>query len=464
MRNFGEIPIRSPLAGPSMPEKKELPPVIENSEPKKENSLEKKKVFIEYIKQFDEAHKNKELTPEEKKKRKYKIYAGIALATLATGGYYTNKESIQEVEKSPIKSELISDKNLTPDAYLEEVRKKMNQEYAKEATTQEIKKESQIPKNIEIKKTEEKKEEIPSKERLQKAHNTTIEIQAISRNLLKNDNFFPKKIFSDDFLSAIQAQESGFDKSAQSHKGAVGSMQVMPETIKETLLYINKINTKISFQEKDLTKEYINDLIYLIKQNPDLGKAFGNLYLAEIFNNFEIGKKSLENNWITLGRKKILACYNWGIGKFTRNATNEENWPTETKNYIKNISDDIEIFKIINSQLGIDEHNKKIKIETNKNQKDALPLSLKTSPRMIKESIILELRKFKEDKNIDYSKININEVISYYLGEIKIKEKIEKNTLKKEALEKLIKDLNHRIFKNFVAEKGFIKQKEKSPV
>lgn len=452
MKNFGEILIN--------PEKEKVPqqkmPSNETGDLREIEPIRKKDV-IEHIQQFDKVHHNKELTPEQKKSRRNKIYTGLALIALSGGGYlyekyedYFKKADSQKelVAKESEFSKKLSDKSPESKQELSAIKERLNQEYQKQEK--------------EKNKPETRNDNPPSKERLEKAHRLTIEVQAISRNLLKKDDFFPKKIFSSDFLLAIQAQESGFEKGAQSHKGAVGSMQVMPETIKETLLYINKIDNRLSFEEKDITKEFISDIIYLIKQNPELGKAFGNLYLAEIFNNFEIGKKSLENNWITLGRKKILATYNWGIRKFMKNAADEENWPNETKNYINNISADKKIFDQINSKLGIDENNKKLLIKKETDKKTPNPketLSLKTNPEYIKEAIILEIRKFRDDKNIEFSKMNIEEIINYYLGEIKIKEQLEKKSLKKDEVKKIIKELNFKIFKNFVAKEGLTKER-----
>lgn len=457
MENFGEITINpekkiAPEKISYLEDKKNLEKEITEIKPEKKQS-NKRRALVEYIKKFDKAHKNEGLTPEQKKSRRKKIYTGIALVALSGGGYLYDK--IDDLDEPPrAQKELaIKDDYQTKTDNLSKLREQLNKEYKEKDSKTEKEKIAEI-----------KKDEKPTKERLEKAHNLTIEIQAISRNLLKNDTFFPKKMFSSDFLLAIQAQESGFDKSAQSHKGAVGSMQVMPETIKETLLYVNKIDKRLSFEEKDISKDLVNDLIYLIKQNPELGKAFGNLYLAEIFNNFEIGKKSLENNWISLGRKKILATYNWGIRKFMKNATDEESWPSETKNYIENIFADKKIFDQINAKLGIDENNKKISIEKDKNKKIRETLDLKSNPEHIKEAIILEIRKFRDDKNIEFARMNIEEIVNYYLGEIKIKEKLEKRILKKEEVKKITKELNFKIFKNFVAREGFLNKQEKTPI
>jgi len=438
MKNFGEIKI-SPEIQAFNPSPDKCPDYL-NKEGQK--SSQKTTNLIEHLREFYQTYKN----PEKRIEKYRQFCVGLAITALSSGGYlmyddYKNLTQKQSIENTLDSEDLLNKKESSEtEKELSGLKEKINMEYSEKSNTEN-------PNKNPILKTE--KETVPSPEQLEKAHNLGIEIQAISMDLLEKDDFFPKKIFSDDYLLAIQAQESGFDKNAESHKGAVGSMQVMPETIREVLFYINKIDNRMNLDKNNLTDELVEDLAYLIKQNPSLGKAFGHLCLAEIFNNFEIGKKSLEMNWITLGRKKILAVYNWGIKNFMRNATDEENWPNETKNYIKNIFADMEIFKRINSQLGIDENNEK--------NKESGKISLKTDPQLIKEIMILEIRKFREDKKIDYAKLDMDKIINYYLSEIRINERIDKEPLKREFLKKLITELNFTIFKNFVAKEGLIK-------
>lgn len=214
--------------------------------------------------------------------------------------------------------------------------------------------------------------------------------------------------------------------------GAAGSMQVMPDTVRDIINYINKIDSRVNFKKEDLSDETINEIVKLIRQNYNLGEAFGKLYLAQIFNGFGIGQKSLENNWITLGRKKILAVYNWGIGNFSKNPTNEESWPKETKDYIKKIFSDLETLQGINARLNIDGDNQKIR----KSNKKEIASKFKTHPQAIKKALVLEMRKFKNKQPEE-----ITAILNYYLGEIHIQEKIKKDPLQEDELKKIAQQL-----------------------
>ncbi len=102
---------------------------------------------------------------------------------------------------------------------------------------------------------------------------TTIKTESEKRNiadhfhdshrvLKEKDDYFPKKLFTNDLLIAQEIQESGCDIDAISSKGAVGLMQNMEISIKDICLFLERLDDKkvitykgpvyIGEQEKDL--------------------------------------------------------------------------------------------------------------------------------------------------------------------------------------------------------------------
>ena len=440
MHNFGEIRISENGSAksrqPSDPEQKRAPENPNRQEAKEANRENLRQQAILCITQFDEAHRNKDLDFEEKMKLYQKIFIALSVATLSmladqSGNIETPREKKQVESKLPADTDISfseeKPKSENELVDLEKIRKHIQISYQNESQEKEIPKIK--PKGKKIKPPAPDTEKESSAE---KALHIAIQIQALSRNILKNDEFFPKKIFSQDFLLCIQAQESSFKKDALSPVGAAGSMQVMPDTVRDIINYINKIDSRVNFKKEDLSDETINEIVKLIRQNYNLGEAFGKLYLAQIFNGFGIGQKSLENNWITLGRKKILAVYNWGIGNFSKNPTNEESWPKETKDYIEKIFSDLETLQGINARLNIDGDNQKIR----KSNKKEIASKFKTHPQAIKKALVLEMRKFKNKQPEE-----IAAILNYYLGEIHIQEKIKKDPLQEDELKKIARQL-----------------------
>lgn len=102
--------------------------------------------------------------------------------------------------------------------------------------------------------------------------------------------------------------ESSGDDSAKSSKGAIGGMQLMPDTYKDTA------------KKHGLPLDGIN--------NPQYNKIAGELYLQELYNKYDGDVE------------KTLAAYNYGRGKVDKILKEYGNsWkrylPTETKNYLK---------------------------------------------------------------------------------------------------------------------------------
>ncbi|MFA6183517.1 MAG: lytic transglycosylase domain-containing protein [Parcubacteria group bacterium] len=255
------------------------------------------------------------------------------------------------------------------------------------------------------------------------------EVQIRAHELLKKDKFLPKKLFSENLFLAVQIQESNLEKDAESQAGAIGIMQVKPITVKEVIRYLNilKNNETIKFEgpsAKELSENNVAELMTLIKQNKDLGKAFGKLYFAELFNNFEIGKQAFELGQINQARKKILTAYNWSPNNFKRNENNESAWPLESIQYCDKVLDNLSRLDFIQKEI------RKLKIKT-----DILDLSA---------LLTMELNKYKD---IDVENSSFEKMIQSYLEKISTIETIKERPLKKDEIANLISKFNYSVYR-----------------
>ncbi len=193
------------------------------------------------------------------------------------------------------------------------------------------------------------KRELPGEEKASPEITPSPEMtpmQNLARNVLlsyyqifQRENFIPPEIFAKNFLIATQLQESKYYPTAESKTGAVGVMQIMPGTIKDTIrcLHIFKKKGLINFngpKMQELTAENIDELKELIKNNADYGRAFGKIYLASLFKIYKIGNKDYQEGNIRSAQKKLLAGYNGGLR--TKNLP-EKHWRKETKIYCRRI-------------------------------------------------------------------------------------------------------------------------------
>lgn len=161
--------------------------------------------------------------------------------------------------------------------------------------------------------------------------------------VFQKENFLPKEVFTRNFFIATQLQESNFKPDAESDSGAVGIMQVMPITIKEVVRFLHRLNERGAIKDfycckvDALNNRDIKEIIKLIKNNADYGRAFGKLYFADLYKLHKIGKGDAEKGNIRVAQKKLLASYNWDPTKFKRVANNEKRWPKETQDYHKRV-------------------------------------------------------------------------------------------------------------------------------
>ncbi|MCR5834208.1 MAG: lytic transglycosylase domain-containing protein [Selenomonadaceae bacterium] len=127
----------------------------------------------------------------------------------------------------------------------------------------------------------------------------------------------------DKFLAiSVMKVESNFSKEACSRSGAIGLMQIMPETA-----------AWIAYQLGETPDEYAEDLEHL--NNPEINIRYGTWYLSEL-------KEEFKGNEVL-----ILAAYNAGRGN-VREWMEKNNWSydfsdvdkipyAETRDYVKRV-------------------------------------------------------------------------------------------------------------------------------
>lgn len=130
------------------------------------------------------------------------------------------------------------------------------------------------------------------------------------------------------FVCAVIHTESGFDKSAQSHKGARGLMQIMPDTAKWAVEQMG-----------------LEDFDYTQIDKPSVNIEIGCWLLSYL-------SKQLNNDDML-----VAAAYNAGIGNVNKWLNDEEYSDEggrlhtipfgETSRYVKKVSNSEKIYKII---------------------------------------------------------------------------------------------------------------------
>ena len=278
-------------------------------------------------------------------------------------------------------------------------------------------------KKQEIKKPEEKKESPRGMQLLAQ------EVQIRTHQLIKNKEFFPKELLSENFFLAVQIQESNLEKDAESQAGAIGIMQVRPITVREVIRYLNILRDAgtIKFEgplAKDLSENNISELMDLIKKNRDLSRAFGKFYFAELLNNFEIGKRTFALGKIDQARRKILTAYNWNPDSFKKNENNESAWPLESRQYCD---------KVLANLSRLDSIQKEIK-----------DLKMKTDSHDLSALLTMELNKYKD---IDTENPSFKTMVRSYLEKINTIENIKERPLKRNEIENLISKFNHSVYR-----------------
>ena len=111
---------------------------------------------------------------------------------------------------------------------------------------------------------------------------------------------------------AVIKTESGFDSSAESDRGAVGLMQLMPDTF-------NEITTTRLKEGLDVGMRY----------DPETNIRYGTYYLSYLYERY--------GDW-----DKVIAAYNWGLGNLddwlAKGHTIDDIPVKETANYLKKVN------------------------------------------------------------------------------------------------------------------------------
>lgn len=126
-------------------------------------------------------------------------------------------------------------------------------------------------------------------------------------------------------IYALIKKESKYDPLAVSKKGAMGLMQIMPETGK----YIASLLGEKNFKKEDLF-------------DAETSIRYGTYYLAKLYKDFDGDIEA------------VLAAYNGGEGNVRKwmaennNELDEDKIPfRQTKNYVKSIKRDYKIYKYL---------------------------------------------------------------------------------------------------------------------
>lgn len=124
------------------------------------------------------------------------------------------------------------------------------------------------------------------------------------------------------FLKEMITSESNYDIKAKSEKGARGLMQIMP----------------VAWNEVEKNRNYDEHVL-----DPRTNLEVGIMYLLLLDGKF----KEKYNGWEKLTqeekRKMVLSAYNAGISRFEKEDWQLRKMPTETQDYVTNISSRLEI-------------------------------------------------------------------------------------------------------------------------
>jgi hypothetical protein len=173
--------------------------------------------------------------------------------------------------------------------------------------------------------------------------------------LSKTEHWPPREIVNDDLYIAQQLQESGYDHDAVSRAGAVGVMQNMAISIKDTVRYLNILSHKTDFNydgSKDLSEQQIRELMDLFSEYPDYSRAFGKIYMCALWdqkNGYGVGKKPFEDGNIKETQRELLGSYNGGFRRVKNKPTSS--WPKESSIYAERILNYIERIKNIRNKF-----------------------------------------------------------------------------------------------------------------
>jgi hypothetical protein len=174
------------------------------------------------------------------------------------------------------------------------------------------------------------------------------------------EKYFPSKIFTPDFLIALQCQESGGEASARSHKGASGVMQNMDISVVDVTQWLNMSEIKKVTNwtvRKKLSDQDLDELDSLRTETDenskvsasDYGRALGKLHLMQLWSRYKAGRSWLPNGdttnatpeQIKRAQEEILGSYNAGHKRIMGKP--KEEWTlSEPKKYVERINNYME--------------------------------------------------------------------------------------------------------------------------
>ena len=236
---------------------------------------------------------------------------------------------------------------------------------------------------------------------------------------------YPPAVFRDNFFIAIQLTESGFNSKAQSHKGASGLMQLMPDAIKDLPEFLDFLRRKkrinysgpSKFVKED--KRIVEKIAQLSQKKPDYNRAMGKLYLANLYYRYGVGQRDWQRGRIKQTWKLLAAAYNQGAG---RTEKPERFWTKEARRYAA------KVLNYMQRLENIEEHFRKHNLKTRNNY-----LKMLLAREM---DIVARSRKAQEQKVGRY------QALEKYLEAIKKAEKKKKQSLSHRELRQIINDDN----------------------
>ncbi len=200
--------------------------------------------------------------------------------------------------------------------------------------------------------------------------------------LSSQEKYWPHKIFTPEFLIAIQLQETKFNPKAKSRKGAIGIMQNMDISIKDVARFLTILAKKGEIKYNgptNLTNKQLKEIKKAIKENADYSRVFGKLFLMTLYRLYKVGQKEYQSGQIELTQKKIAACYNGGYSLYKKP---EWRWPRESRHYARKVIFYKHLLENIHSQL------KKEHIISNQNYASMLIAQQAEKYKIIRNKIV----------------------------------------------------------------------------
>jgi len=363
--------------------------------------------------------------PEKKPKRKFDRRTFLKKTAIITGALLIGNETI---EKNPLRMTTLIKKlqtfykNSKKENFPREESKKPKENAQKDDKFQQNAEKPNDSSKNEQKRTE-KKETLSEMEML--AENVLLSYHEI----YQKEGFIPPEVFTKNFLIATQLKESKYKPDAESKFGAVGVMQIMPETIKDIIRYLHILNRKINLdfdgpKSEELSDDDIEELKVIIKNNGNYGRAFGKIYFAMLFKHYNVGVSDFKKGDIESAQIKLLSVYNGGLrvrGK------SKKYWRTETRKYCQ---------KIVKYMKYLDIFQEKIKENDIKSNGDYLSMLL-------------------VKKMSTYHKINLDDDLFYelmdkYIANIKLAENARHRKLSDRELLRILNKLQSKLLRYYL--------------